>query len=99
MEEEKRELSKGTKTAIVAVATVLYIVFPLDLLPDPIYLDDLIVLLASMVYFYKTHSKQLGVLFSAILKLGIIVVVIVLLIIAALIFLLISLVFYIIGVI
>lgn len=99
MEEEKRELPKTTKTAIVAVATILYIVFPFDLLPDPIYLDDLIVLLGSMVYFYKAHSKQLGVVFSAILKLGIFIVVIVFLIVAAFISLLILLVFYLIGVI
>jgi hypothetical protein len=40
--------------------SLLYTIFPLDLLPDPIYLDDMAVLGAALLYLTHLWRKQHG---------------------------------------
>jgi hypothetical protein len=52
------ELGAGGKVAFYGA--LLYAVFPIDILPDPIYLDDMAVLGAALAYLTKlAHSRGL----------------------------------------
>jgi len=51
------ELGTGGKVAFYGA--LLYTIFPVDLLPDPIYLDDIGVLAAALTVLTKTlHSRR-----------------------------------------
>jgi len=53
------ELGTGGKVAFYGA--LLYTIFPVDLLPDPIYLDDIGVLAAALAVLTKTlHSRRRG---------------------------------------
>jgi uncharacterized membrane protein YkvA (DUF1232 family) len=51
------ELGTGGKVAFYGA--LLYTIFPIDLLPDPIYLDDIGVLATALAILTKTlHSRR-----------------------------------------
>jgi hypothetical protein len=52
------DLTTGGKIAFYG--SLLYTVFPLDLLPDPIYLDDMAVLGTALIYLTKLVRKRGG---------------------------------------
>jgi hypothetical protein len=52
------ELPPGGKVAFWG--SLLYTIFPVDLLPDPIYLDDMAVLTTALVYLTRLWRKRHG---------------------------------------
>lgn len=38
--------------------SIIYTVFPVDLLPDPVYLDDMGVLAAALIYMTRLYHKH-----------------------------------------
>ena len=50
------DLGAGGKVAFYGA--LAYTIFPVDLLPDPIYLDDMGVLTASLIYLTKLYHKR-----------------------------------------
>ena len=52
------ELGPGGKVAFYGA--LLYTIFPVDLLPDPIYLDDIGVLAAALAILTKTLRSRRG---------------------------------------
>jgi hypothetical protein len=50
------ELGAGGKIAFYGA--LIYTIFPIDLLPDPIYLDDMGVLTAALIYLTKLANKR-----------------------------------------
>lgn len=49
----------GTGGKIAFYGALLYTIFPLDLLPDPIYLDDIGVLAAALAFLTKAlHARR-----------------------------------------
>jgi hypothetical protein len=50
------DLTTGGKIAFYG--SLLYTIFPVDLLPDPIYLDDMAVLGAALVYLTRLLRKR-----------------------------------------
>lgn len=50
------ELGAGGKWAFYGA--LIYTIFPVDLLPDPIYLDDMGVLAAALVYLTRLVAKR-----------------------------------------
>ena len=52
------ELGAGGKVAFYGA--LIYTVFPVDLLPDPIYLDDMGVLTAALIYLTRQVQKHRG---------------------------------------
>src|SRR5262247_2249521 len=52
------ELGAGGKWAFYGA--LIYTIFPVDLLPDPIYLDDMAVLGAALVYLNKLLRQRGG---------------------------------------
>ncbi len=55
----KRRLSTlGAKGSWVFWGSIAYLVFPIDLLPDPIYLDDIAVLSGALVFLTRLLRKQ-----------------------------------------
>jgi uncharacterized membrane protein YkvA (DUF1232 family) len=38
--------------------SLIYTVFPVDLLPDPVYLDDMGVLAAALIYMTRLYQKH-----------------------------------------
>ncbi|HZM81827.1 MAG TPA: YkvA family protein [Candidatus Limnocylindrales bacterium] len=58
----KRMLGElGTGGKIAFYGALLYTIFPVDLLPDPIYLDDIGVLAAALAILTKTlRSRRRG---------------------------------------
>lgn len=55
----KRMLGElGTGGKIAFYGALLYTIFPVDLLPDPIYLDDIGVLAAALTVLTKTLRRR-----------------------------------------
>ena len=50
------DLGAGGKVAFYGA--LIYTIFPIDLLPDPIYLDDMGVLAGSLMYLSKLAAKR-----------------------------------------
>ncbi|MDO3701480.1 YkvA family protein [Micromonospora sp. C28SCA-DRY-2] len=50
------ELGGGGKVAFYGA--LIYAIFPVDLLPDPIYLDDIGVLAGALIYLTRLISKR-----------------------------------------
>ena len=50
--------SLGVKGKVAFWGALAYTVFPIDLLPDPIYLDDMAVLGAALVYLTRLARKR-----------------------------------------
>jgi hypothetical protein len=50
------DLGAGGKVAFYGA--LIYTVFPVDLLPDPVYLDDMGVLTAALIYLTKLYHKR-----------------------------------------
>lgn len=50
------ELGAGGKVAFYGA--LIYTIFPIDLLPDPIYLDDMGVLTGALIYLSKLAAKR-----------------------------------------
>jgi len=50
------DLGAGGKVAFYGA--LIYTVFPVDLLPDPVYLDDMGVLTAALIYLTKLYNKR-----------------------------------------
>lgn len=50
----------GTGGKIAFWGAILYTIFPIDLLPDPIYLDDMAVLGAALLYLTKLVRDRGG---------------------------------------
>lgn len=48
----------GTGGKVAFWGALAYTVFPIDLLPDPIYLDDMAVLSAALVYLTRLARKR-----------------------------------------
>ena len=62
MRRRLHELGTGGKVAFYGA--LIYTIFPIDLLPDPIYLDDMAVLGAALAYLnhlyrQRQHAHQL----------------------------------------
>ncbi|WP_235783786.1 YkvA family protein [Amycolatopsis orientalis] len=45
-------------TKIAYWLSLVYTVFPFDLLPDPIYFDDIVVLTGGLIYVGKSLNKK-----------------------------------------
>lgn len=57
----KRHLGElGTGGKVAFWGSILYTIFPIDLLPDPIYLDDMAVLGTALVYLARLWRKRHG---------------------------------------
>ena len=57
----RRQLgSLGTGGKLAFYGSLLYTFFPIDLLPDPIYLDDMAVLGGALVYLTKLVRERGG---------------------------------------
>jgi hypothetical protein len=57
----KRHLGElGTGGKIAFWGSILYTIFPIDLLPDPIYLDDMAVLGGALLYLLRLWRKRHG---------------------------------------
>jgi uncharacterized membrane protein YkvA (DUF1232 family) len=55
----KRHLGElGTGGQVAFWGALLYTIFPIDLLPDPIYLDDMAVLAAALAYLTHLWRKR-----------------------------------------
>jgi uncharacterized membrane protein YkvA (DUF1232 family) len=52
--------SMGAKGKLVFWGAVLYTVFPIDILPDPIYLDDVTVLTGALWFVTRLVRRQAG---------------------------------------
>ena len=50
------ELGAGGKVAFYGA--LIYTIFPIDILPDPIYLDDMGVLAGALLYLSKLAAKR-----------------------------------------
>jgi hypothetical protein len=50
----------GTGGKVAFYGSLLYTIFPLDVLPDPIYLDDMAVLGAALLYLTRLLRAQGG---------------------------------------
>jgi hypothetical protein len=50
------ELGAGGKVAFYGA--LIYTIFPIDILPDPIYLDDMGVLAGALLYLSKQVAKR-----------------------------------------
>jgi hypothetical protein len=50
------DLGAGGKVAFYGA--LIYTIFPVDLLPDPVYLDDMGVLTAALIYLTKLYHKR-----------------------------------------
>jgi hypothetical protein len=48
----------GTAGNLAFYGSLIYTIFPIDLLPDPIYLDDMAVLGAALFYLTKLLRKR-----------------------------------------
>jgi hypothetical protein len=48
----------GTGGKVAFYGSLLYTFFPIDILPDPIYLDDMVVLGGALVYLTKLARKR-----------------------------------------
>lgn len=51
----------GTGGKIAFYGSLLYTIFPIDILPDPIYLDDMAVLGGALFYLTRLLHKRGGV--------------------------------------
>ena len=57
----KRRLGPlGTGGKVAFYGSLLYTIFPIDLLPDPIYLDDMVVLGGALMYLTKLLRARSG---------------------------------------
>jgi uncharacterized membrane protein YkvA (DUF1232 family) len=56
----KRTLQQvgGTGGKVAFWGALAYLIFPIDILPDPIYLDDMAVVGAALVFLTKLLRKQ-----------------------------------------
>ncbi|WET82424.1 DUF1232 domain-containing protein [Amycolatopsis sp. QT-25] len=45
-------------TKVAYWLSLVYTVFPLDLLPDPVYVDDILVLAGGLIYVGKSLGKK-----------------------------------------
>ncbi len=55
----KRMLGEmGAKGTWVFWGAIAYLIFPIDLLPDPIYLDDIAVLSGALIFLTRLVKKQ-----------------------------------------
>jgi uncharacterized membrane protein YkvA (DUF1232 family) len=52
--------SMGAKGKLVFWGAVLYTIFPIDILPDPIYLDDAAVLTGALWFVTRLVRRQAG---------------------------------------
>jgi uncharacterized membrane protein YkvA (DUF1232 family) len=52
--------SMGAKGKLVFWGAVLYTIFPIDILPDPIYLDDITVLTGALWFLTRLVRRQAG---------------------------------------
>jgi hypothetical protein len=52
--------SMGAKGKLVFWGAVLYTIFPIDVLPDPIYLDDVTVLTGALWFLTRLVRRQSG---------------------------------------
>jgi uncharacterized membrane protein YkvA (DUF1232 family) len=52
--------SMGAKGKLVFWGAVLYTIFPIDILPDPIYLDDVTVLTGALWFLNRLVQRQAG---------------------------------------
>jgi uncharacterized membrane protein YkvA (DUF1232 family) len=52
--------SMGAKGKLVFWGSVLYTIFPIDILPDPIYLDDVAVLTGALWFLTRLLRRQSG---------------------------------------
>jgi uncharacterized membrane protein YkvA (DUF1232 family) len=52
--------SMGAKGKLVFWGAVLYTIFPIDILPDPIYLDDVTVLTGALWFLTRLVQRQAG---------------------------------------
>jgi uncharacterized membrane protein YkvA (DUF1232 family) len=52
--------SMGGKGKLVFWGAVLYTIFPIDILPDPIYLDDVTVLTGALWFLTRLVQRQAG---------------------------------------
>lgn len=50
------DLGAGGKVAFYGA--LIYTIFPVDLIPDPVYLDDMGVLTAALIYLTKLYHKR-----------------------------------------
>lgn len=50
----------GVNDKIAYYGALAYMIFPVDLLPDPIYLDDIGVLAAAVLYLTKSLRERRG---------------------------------------
>jgi hypothetical protein len=50
------DLGAGGKVAFYGA--LIYTIFPVDLLPDPVYLDDMGVLTAALIYLTRLVNKR-----------------------------------------
>jgi uncharacterized membrane protein YkvA (DUF1232 family) len=50
--------SMGAKGKLVFWGSVLYTIFPIDILPDPIYLDDVTVLTGALWFLTRLLRRQ-----------------------------------------
>lgn len=50
------DLGAGGKVAFYGA--LIYTIFPVDLIPDPVYLDDMGVLTAALIYLTKLYHKH-----------------------------------------
>jgi hypothetical protein len=50
------DLGAGGKVAFYGA--LIYTIFPVDLLPDPVYLDDMGVLTAALIYLTRLAAKR-----------------------------------------
>ena len=50
------DLGAGGKVAFYGA--LIYTIFPVDLLPDPIYLDDMGVTAATLIYLTRLYQKR-----------------------------------------
>jgi uncharacterized membrane protein YkvA (DUF1232 family) len=48
----------GTGGKVAFYGALIYTIFPIDLLPDPIYLDDMGVLAGALVYLTRLYQKR-----------------------------------------
>jgi uncharacterized membrane protein YkvA (DUF1232 family) len=48
----------GTGGKIAFYGALIYTIFPIDLLPDPIYLDDMGVLAGALIYLTRQVQKR-----------------------------------------
>lgn len=45
-------------TKVAYWISLVYAVFPIDLLPDPVYFDDIVVLIGGLIYVSRSLTKK-----------------------------------------